>query len=446
MAGSTGTSTKRYVSAINLLDKREIAKGVFDIWNEADFLDVMEQLGRTLPTVVPEYNLYTKDPLFVLGVVNGAPVGSGTASATITLSAGTSGYVTVNTLVKFPDGKVGRVSSITSTAPDVIVVKAIDGGNLTVADTNKLSFFSNAQGEGSASPAARRFSQTQYSNLIQIFKDKATISDVQLASQIETVGADGKPYWTSQAIADTYLSFRSQIALAMIMGRKGVTKFSDAAPAANNQDASGNPIQYTMGLDEYATTYGVSDTLTTPGTPILADLTDLVNQIKAVRGASKYWGWSGSEAKMAYDVLLKNLGSSNVQWSMRYQMNGKDVDFSVDSFTHGGIKFNFKVLDIFDHPHTVKYTGGSNIMKSMYFVPDDKIMTTAGDRVDRLRLRTMKVGGMNDKGNSVYSEVHTGKYAETPTDDTSVLNVHYESKQGLEACGVQHFVKQVVLA
>jgi len=444
MSTSTGSVTKRYVSAINLLDKREIAKGVFDIWNEMDFLDIMESLGRTVPTIVPEYNLYTKDPLFVLGVINGAPSGSASATITVTLSAGTSGYATINSLVKFPNGKVGRVNSITSTAPDVLVIKAIDGGVLTAADTNKLSFFSNAQGEASASPTARRFSQTQYSNLIQIFKDQAIITDVQWASQIETTGADGKPYFTSQAIADTYLSFRAQIALDMIMGRKGVTKFSDASPTI--VDAASSPIQTTMGLDEYATTYGVSDTLTTPGTPILADLTDLVNQIKAVRGASKYWGWSGSEAKMAYDVLLKNLGSSNVQWSMRYQSNGKDIDFTVDSFTHGGIKFDLKPLDIFDHPQAVKYTGGCDIMKSMYFVPNDKIMTMNGEKVDRLRLRTMKSGGLNDKGNGLYSEVHTGKLADQPTDDTSVLKVHFESKQGLEACGVQHFVKQVVLA
>lgn len=444
MAASTGQSTKRYVSAINLLDKREIAKGVFDIWNESDFLDVMEQLGRSVPTIVPEYNLYTRDPLFVLGVINGTPSNSGTATITVTLSAGTSGYATINTLVKFPNGKVGRIDSITSTAPDVLVIKAIDGGVLTAADTNKLSFFSNAQGEASASPTARRYSQTQYSNLIQIFKDQAIITDVQMASQIETVGADGKPYWTSQAIADSYLSFRSQIALAMIMGRKGVTKFSDASPSI--VDASSSPIQTTMGLDSYCSTYGISDVLTTPGTPILADLEDLVNQIKAVRGSTSYFAWSGSAPKMKYDTLLKNLGSANVQWSMRYQMNGKDVDFTVDSFNFGGVKFDFKVLDIFDHPQTVNYSGAADINKSMYFIPSDKIMTMAGDKVDRLRIRTMKVGGMNDKGNSVYSEVHTGKLAENPTDDTSVLKVHFESKQGLEACGVQHFAKQVVLA
>jgi len=444
MAASTGQSTKRYVSAINLLDKREIAKGVFDIWNESDFLDVMEQLGQTVPTIVPEYNLYTKDPLFVLGVIDGAPTGSASATITVTLSSGTSGFATINTLVKFPNGKVGRVDSITSTAPDVLVIKAIDGGVLTAADTNKLAFFSNAQGEASSSPTARRFSQTQYSNLIQIFKDQAIITDVQWASQIETVGSDGKPYWTSQAIADSYLSFRSQIALAMIMGRKGVTKFSDASPSI--VDAASSPIQTTMGLDEYTTTYGISDTLTTPGTPILADIESLVSQIKAVRGATNYWGWSGSAPKMKYDILMKNLGSSNVQWSMRYNSNGKDMDFTVDSFNFGGIKFNLKVLDIFDHPQTVNYTGGTDIMKSMYFVPADKIMTMAGNKVDRLRIRTMKSGGLNDKGNGIYSEVHTGKLAENPTDDASVLKVHFESKQGLEACGVQHFVKQVVLA
>lgn len=444
MAASTGLSTKRYVSAISLLDKREIAKGVFDINHEDDFLSVMESLGRMVQTDQPTYNLYTKDALHVLGVVNGVPLNSGTATVTVTLSAGTSGYGTVNTLVRFPNGKVGRIDSITSTAPDVYVIKSIDGSNLTVADTNKLSMYSNAQGEGSDSPAARRFSQTKYTNQIQIFKDKATITDVQLASTIETVGPDGRNYWTSQAIADTFLSFRKQIALGHILNVPSVTLFSDASPAT--VDASGNPIQTERGLDSYAATYGISDTLTTPGTVVLADLTDLVNQIKAVRGPSKYFGWSGTAPKLAYDVMLKNLGSANVQWSKRYTDNGKDVDFGVDSFKHGGIEFNFKTFEIFDDPTTINASGLSDVYKSMYFVPADKIMTTAGEKVDRIRVRYMKVGGMNDKGNKIYSEVHTGKYADVPTNGVSALDVHYESKQGLEIAGATHLVKQVVLA
>lgn len=444
MPVSVGSSTKRYVSAISLLDKREIAKGVFDINHEDDFLNVMESLGRMVKTDLAQFHLYTKDPINVIGVVNGVPSGSGTTTVTVTLSAGTSGYGTVNTLVRFPNGGVGRIDSITSTAPDIYIIKSVNTSVLTVLDTNKLSFFSNAQGEGSGSPAARRFSQTKYANQIQIFKDKADITDVQMGSTIETVGPDGNNYWTSQAIADTYLSFRKQIALGHILNVPSATLFSDAAPVTI--DASGNPIQTSRGLDSYASTFGVSDTLTTPGTVVLADLTDLVNQIKAVRGPSKYWGWSGTAPKLAYDVMLKNLGSANMQWSKRYTDNGKDVDFGVDSFTHGNVEFNFKTFEIFDDPTTINLSGLSDVYKSMYFVPDGKIQTMAGDKVDRLRVRYMKVGGTGDKGSSIYSEVHTGKYADSPTDDYSGLRVHYETKQGLEIAGATQLVKQVVLA
>jgi hypothetical protein len=36
-----------------------------------------------------------------------------------------------------------------------------------------------------------------------------------------------------------------------------------------------------------------------------------------------------------------------------------------------------------------------------------------------------------------------GKFAPTPTSDKSVLEVHYESVQGLEVLGANHFAKVI---
>lgn len=452
MAGSSGQITKRYVSAINLLDKREIAKGVFDIWRDADFLDFFEQLGQSIPTVVPVYNLYTKDPLFLLGDTTGATiVGSGSATTLtgVALTAGSSGFATVNTLAKMPNGGVGRVTAISSSAGiDTLTIKSVDANNLTLVAGNIISFFSNAQGEGSASPTAKRWSQTLYSNQVQIFKAQTSLTDIQLGSMIETT-YNGQDYYTLPAIHDSLIAFRTEIALAMLVGRKSTTLFSDASPEAKGQDAAGSPIQTTMGIDQYVTTQGVSDTLTTPGTVVTADVKDFVNKVKAVRGASRYFGLSGTAPKMEYDIYLKNLGSANVQWSMRYTTaDGKSPDFTVDRFSFGGLAVDFKVLDVFDHPQAINFTGGTDVMKSMYFIGADKIMTTDGKMVDRIRTRTMKPmanGLVAPKGgNDVYREDWTGKYA--GTDDTSALKVHFESCQGLEMPGAQHAVKQVVLA
>lgn len=448
MGATIGTVNKRYISAVNFLDKREIFKQVLDVQHDDDLLDIMELTGRSVPTAMPEFTSFVADALFVNGDTTGESVtGSGTTTVIATTTTATSGYARVNDSVRFSNGKVGRITAIsTASTKDQLTIKSVNTGeNLTCVSGDTLVFFSNAQGEGSLSPSARRWSQTPYTNLIQIFKDKASITDIQMASQVET-SWNGSSYYTYKAIADALMSFRAQISLGFLLERQSTTKFSDASPIASGTDTEGNPIQHQTGLDQYISTYGIIDTLTTPGTVVTADMTDLVNKIIAGKGDSRYWIWGSSASKMVYDLFLKNLGSSNVQPSMRYEMNGKQADFEVDGFTFGGIKFDWKVLGAFNHP----VVQATDVAKCAYFVPQGKAKTRDGGNVDRIRVRTMKPGGKTQSqyefGNDLYSEVLLGKYAPVPTGERSTLEAHFEAHMGLEVLGAQQFVKQTVLA
>lgn len=153
MAGTIGVYDKKYVSSVNFLDQREILNKVLDITNEeSSFLDIMELTGRSAPTSVPTYHHFVNEELYVLATVT-AVTGSTTTSVTATIDATAWAYVNAGELVLFPDGKVGYVFSKSGSN---VVVKSVDASTLTLAPADKISFFSNAAGEGSLSPEIGR--------------------------------------------------------------------------------------------------------------------------------------------------------------------------------------------------------------------------------------------------------------------------------------------------
>ena len=274
MPGSIGAITKKYVSSTSFLDQREILNKVLDITNEeASFLDVIELTGRSKPTSVPEYHHFVNEELYVLGTVS-AITGSGTTAITADLNTATSAsaydFINVGELVLFPNGNVGYVTG--KSASKTLNIRSIDGTNLTLTASQSISFFSNAAGEGSLSPAAKKWGLTKYSNQVQIFKGKFEITDIQKASKVE-VEFQGKPFFMYKGQHESLMKFRNDISAALIFGRKSTTKFEDASPSL--VDAESKPVQTTMGLDQYITSLGSDLSLLTAGSVALADVSAL---------------------------------------------------------------------------------------------------------------------------------------------------------------------------
>jgi hypothetical protein len=444
MAVSTGTVNKRYISAISFFDQREIEKSVVDIQNEDDFLDIMSLTGRYEPVDAWDYHNFVNDALFVVGDTTGATVGgSGTATVTTTLTAGTSGFARLYDTVIFPNGKQGIITAATLDGTDDLTIKSVDGSNLTHTTGQKLAFISNAQVEESDAPASQRYSWTKYLNKIQIFRESDVISDVQKAAKLE-VNFNGQPYVMYVQHAKKLQKLRGQIAAQCIAGKMSTYSFSDASPAV--ADASGDTFQTTRGIDDYVGTYGVSDTLASAPTVTLVDLRDLISQLIAVKAPKDYMIWSGSVAGTHYDEALKGLGSSGVT-SARLNIDGRSVDLEVDSFRFGGFKFQKMVLPILDHPQLFNFTGSAGINKNAYFVPSGKVKTEMGaGMLPRIRMRYMPVPAEGSQGNSIIFESHQGLLAPTPVGRTANFTCDWMTYQGLEVLGAQHFAKQQVLA
>lgn len=428
-----GQINKSYVSSINFLDQREILNKVLDITNEeSSFLDVMELTGRSEVTSVPEYHHFVNEELYVLATVSG---GGTTPAVSLTLTIDATAYGSTNQgeLVLLPSGKVGYI--VSKGASNTIVVKSVDGTNISVADGATISFFSNAAGEGSLSPAAKKWGLTKYANQVQTFKGKFEITDIQKASKVE-VEFQGKPFYMYKGQHESLVKFRGDISAALMFGRMSSTKYSDANPAL--VDSEGKPVQTTMGMDQYVTTYGVNQDLATAGTLALADIQTLTQTLNKARCPQEYFVFLGTTQNILWDNLFNNLGNSALlSQGARFQIAGKNIDLGIDTVKIYGRTFHKKYLPLLDHKNIINFSGGYNAKDSAYGVPAGKIKTNDGQVVDRIGVKYMAGDGTDLK----YREILLGGLAPVPTNERSVLEIHYQSTQGLQILGANQTFK-----
>jgi hypothetical protein len=441
---SSGVTDKKFISAIAMMDQREIFEKVIQVQNDPGLLDVLNLTSRKKPTKQPVYHHFVDESVYILGDTTGATVtGSGTATVVTTLTAATSGYARKNDLVKFPNGKVGLISDkSTASSQDSLTIKSVDGTNLTHTAGQKLSFFSNAFGEMSKAPVNRKTGFTKYSNKTQIFREINVETDVQSVSTIE-VEFQGQNYIAVKNNFEKAAKIRSDINAAMIGGSMSATSFEDASPALTDP-TNGGAVQTTRGLDDYVTSYGITDAVASAGTWTLADQGDLIDQFIAVKAPKNYMGFYSSKAKRKIDDHLKNLGSGGVT-SGRLNVDGESLSLKTDSFEYGGFKFQFTCLPILDHPEIFSQT---DISKSIYYVPEGQVPVQGGGTAPYMQIRysNVPIRGKN-LGSELISEWYDGALAPTgPVGEEAVWKTHWYSMQGLEVLGAQHMARQKVLA
>jgi hypothetical protein len=194
---SFGVYDKKYISTVNFLDRREIYQYVLDITREDEsFVDIMEMMGRSVPTDVPSYHNFVNKERYVTvtaTAVNDESAGTDGSLFDVTLSAGDYALVREGELVLCPNKKVGYLKE-KKTSNEVTIV-AVDGSDMELEIGSVLSMFSNAAGEGSSAPAdGRRYDITKNLNQVMIFKSVVKTTDIQRASKVE-VEFRGQPYY-----------------------------------------------------------------------------------------------------------------------------------------------------------------------------------------------------------------------------------------------------------
>lgn len=429
---------KNFISSIHFLDKREILSQVLDVTNEdPSFLDVMEGMRRSVPTSSAIFHNYVNEKIY----------------NKLTLVAGTNsklraGDIVVDTL----DQSVYYIKNPANINLAGNVTK-LSGGGTTPATTAVVVAFSNAHGEGSGAPVSLSYGLKKYSNKVQIFKNSYKLTDVELTNKI-SVQYNGQEYYMYAAQHYALTRFRNDIAFGLLFGKGNGSTFSDydndytnasqaglvgGVDATAVVDADNNKVQFTKGLVEWCRDgmdfdNNTGDTLNTMGGAFsLAYMAQIVQVMDKTRAPMSYMLFSGIGAKIGMDNVIKNLGSSGIT-SVRIQNQGSSIDFGMESFTLYGRQFITKAMPVFSHE--AGEVLGANATNTVLFVPNDKIKVHAGaGSVDRMRVRFLE--GPNT--NLAYKEWMLGGLAPTPTDGRSVLECVYESAQGLEVLGIEHF-------
>jgi hypothetical protein len=446
---SVGTINKSYVSALDpLLDTREIAKQVTDLYNEDELTDILLLGNRKEPTKQPIFYDFVNESLFKLLDTTGATVtGTGTATITTKATVATSGHARKNDMVKFVDNNVGIIQSVTTaSSQDTVVIKSVNGSLIAHTAGEKLSIISMAVGENSESPANIRYGLSSFSNKVQIFRETSKITDVQNASTIE-VEINGSNRWAVKDHLDKTIKMKGSINAAMWGSDISTTSFSDASPALVDQvsvtnGGGGGGVQTTRGLDKYAESYGTLLTNATLGTNVIADLNDALDAILAARGPKEYLVVGSSKSLRQVSAYYKGLGSGGVT-SARLMVDGKEVNFDVEKVTYGGTTLNYAPLGVLDHPVLFSQTV---IAKSLYYLPYNmRVRVQGGGSKPALGIKYFP--SQSKYGNEMIGEIHYGALSPVNPNGTQMfMGVDWESTQGLQVLGPQFIVRQKVRA
>lgn len=444
MAVSQGTLNKAYVSAISFLDQRDINPNLIDQSRDAAFTDIMRLVNRYKEAKVPIYNYFVNNDVFATATIQSVSSGYGTSIMTIVLTAATGGYARQGDLVRIGNinsiGKQARVNLVTSVSSvDTLVLQSVDNTPLFAQAGDVISFGSNAFAEKSDAPVNRRYPVTRYINQVQIFREVDEITDIQKVSKIE-ISINGSPYYTPLNHIYKLKALNGFISSQMIAGVQSTTLFSDSNPILADQN--GNPVQTTMGMDQYISTYGISDSVASLGTVTFADVDNMLDNFLANKAPHNQIGWVGSRARRPWDVWMKNLGSSGVN-SVRLVIDGKEVNLEVDKLSYGNFDLEWMNLPILDHPELFDNSVTPDISGSVYFTPKDKVQVEGGGMEGRFQIRYLPkpMAGGNSISNGIITEWNTGALAPIPTNDSMYWKTNWISYQGLELLGVKHMQK-----
>ena len=431
MATDVGQIDRTYLSSVSFLDQREILKNVLDIQDGESFLDVMDVMGKAVPTATIAYDHFVNNSLYASATVDNDPAG-GSAGGTFEVSVGANDvYPAIGDIMLLKSGEQAIVTahdgSIASNG--TFTVRAIDAiGETAIESGHVVTFISNAHAEGTGAQLMRKSNLTKSQNNVQIFKTKTSITDLAAGSKVE-VEWKGKPYYFIKQQHDAYLKHRSDVSYSFLYGKGGTTS-----------DASGNTINLTKGLHEYIKAGANDISVSSGGSVAVADVSTISRLLDKARGPGEYMILAGGEIDNKIDIGLATADpfkSGGVQYNAFNGSQDQAVALGFESFRMFGRTYHKKRLQATDNVQAVNADANYKLDEYAYFIPDGKIrVEQGGGAVDRIRTRFLE---LHDGTNTRYREKLLGGLAPTPTSETDTLDVVYTSIEGLEVVGAEQF-------
>ena len=427
MATAAGKVNSAYISTIPFLEQRDILKDVVDVNAPASFLDLMDEMGRAVPTAVKKFDHYVNDTLYKAALVGTGLAANLTAqsTATITLDGGAVKPIVGEVLIT----KGFLTALVTEVAGNDVTIRGLDAiaqADLAAGDT--ISFFTNAYAEGTGVNVMRKPNLTKVQNSIQIFKTSTVETDIAAGTKIE-VEFDGKPYFFMKQQHDAFLKHRLDIQYGFLYN-----------PGIETTDADGNPVLMTTGLHRKIQDGGIQHTVTTGGTVALTDFANMSRKYDKARADKEMMILAGGEIDNQIDLDFATnspFDAGGVSYAAFNGSREKAVGLGFESWYMFGRTFHKSRLEAVDNNQVTVPTADFKFDQYAYIIPTGKAKTEmGGGMVDRLRTRYME---LHDGTTTRYREKLLGGLAPIPTSNVDELEVVYTSHEGLDVVGVDHF-------
>lgn len=441
MSASVGVLGKQYVSALDLFDERDIRKGIVNISDVESFADAWKLMGAFTPTKVPWYYHHINEENIPVGDTTGATiVGSGTPDLTgVKLTAAGYGFFRQRDVVDV-GGKNAWVISVTpASGQDTLVLKSVDGSNLTLVAGSKIYWVGVALTESDTNRLALRFGSSAIYNHVQIFQEGSTSTDIQTMS--ETTDSDA-PYYVQDHI-DKLKHMKLGLSLTALKGQISVARFSDASPALAGTNTYG--AQTTRGLDQYVSTYGSTRSNATTAVVVRADISATQDALIAKKAPKSLMVLGGTAAFRPINDYLKGLGSASVQ-SVRMNVDGRFVDLQVDEFADSSFRYKFMPIKTFDYLTAIPLA--SVVGSSLYYIPEGRVSLKDNSTAPYFNMRYLQQSrlpvqtGPNAKWNNMILETQSGKLAPQSNGTVNNFSTSWDAWFGVDILGAQHMLRE----
>lgn len=456
---TTGTTSAQSINATaSMWLDVDADPRIVDWRRNREFLDIIKGMGGVINMAKENKKEYIywgyygnalNNPVNTTGATITGNGTSATPFSVTALGADAQYLVVKGDILALPSGKNVIVASVPTAAS--FTARTVDGSSTTWTAGQYATNISAAYESGSNAPTARRWGVTQLYNVLQIIRTNAQETDVAATSVLRTM-VNGQMYVTPyQNIQLATLQY-AKIMGAIMQGQLGGTLFTDASPALAGDNGRG--IQTTMGLEQYITTYGVNDTVSSTGTVGLADVADFISLLVANRSPKDYMICTSTKIGILYSNMLKNLPSSGGVNSVRLNVDGTVLNFDTEVFNYGGFNMQLKSLGYMDNVEMVgsSDTSLTTLAKKAIWIPIDGGSPSVGaPRSSYINLATIApaiTGGTNRsmEQDSLVTHLQYGGLAPTATDGNLVLNDSLTSYVGLRLNNPQAFGAQTVLA
>lgn len=444
MAFGQGIVNKSVISAVELLDTREIMQQLVDITNEGSSFSMWYNwTDRYEPVAQTTWSDKVNVELFSLETITDPSVTVHTAGTDITVrvsNANGTSFPNVGEIMVIPGANKMRALVKAKTADaggDLIRLKSETGGALNLANGQVLAVNGSAAGEGGTFVSGRYYTPSVRRNNIQIWDETIYEStDVQMAADVELEINGSKRYLNKQEI-EGVLAMQKKISMDLLFAKGTGDNFITTTPT--HVDADGNAISTTRGVLPHIEAEGINIPAATIGQSLFDDLKRQYDK-KRVKGVFDLLG--GTELDIQWDTYFYGFGGAGIsQDTSRWKIEGDKLNLGIKEYSIFGLTFRKMPLLAFNDPNTANFTGSAGYNNYALLLPTAPVALYGGQSAPGIRIRYMPLpveSNGNVTSNGKYRTTDHGRYASIPTTVNRTVVRACETKQGLHMLNAPH--------